>query len=93
MTSANVQHWIVTEVATGKEVLRLRRHLLCKDKETPQLEALANPYLYHLLINHPDENEADDFVFNGSLEDYLDRVKASRERRRQAVEQFKRRKN
>ena len=93
MTSANVTHFIVTEIETDKVVGRYQQNILCKRTVDEDLAKHQPPYLFHLLVNHPDENEEDDFIYNGSLEEYLHEQQRKQAARKEFFKKWKERKN
>jgi len=72
MTSANITHFSVTEIATGKTT-EFTQHMMCKDRTKAEFAKFIPPSAYHIEVNHPDEEECADILFDGNLEDYLKR--------------------
>lgn len=73
MTSANVTHFTVSDNSSRRVVGTFRQHCLCKDNTKAEFEKYKPAAAFHIEVNHPDENEADDIIFEGNLDDYLNR--------------------
>ena len=72
MTSANMTYYAVTNKANGQTVEE-SQHCLCRDRIKPWLAQFTPPENFEIEVNSPDENEADNIVYEGNLKAYLNR--------------------
>lgn len=71
MTSANVTYYTVTNIANGC-VYTHSQHCMCKNIIKDELQKYQPANKFTLQLNHPDEEEGDNYSKVMNLQDYLD---------------------